>query len=239
MGPDADQARHRARHGLQGPGKGLLDAETNLKYAVKYLAGAWLVADGNPDLADRLYQRGYYYDAKRKGLLDETGLGRDRVRRRRHSINDAPDRARNAGHEVALVGAAFPAESWGRYINARYGYGVDIPAGFSPVHEADNGDGGVSRSADRQSQLSVWGANLLCSIRSRPTSRAALKARRGKAGRFPTRKSPTAGRAGPVKGKAGLSTAVQSGYAMTALRLSSSNIRKRPRTRSTRWSTIL
>jgi hypothetical protein len=62
---------------------------------------------------------------------------------------------------IALVGAAFPAESWGRYINARYGYGVDIPAGFSPVHEADNGDGGVSRSADGQSQLSVWGANLL------------------------------------------------------------------------------
>ena len=51
--------------------------------AVKYLRGAWMVADGNPDLAVRFYARGYYYDAKRKGLLDETGLGRDRVRRRR------------------------------------------------------------------------------------------------------------------------------------------------------------
>jgi hypothetical protein len=62
---------------------------------------------------------------------------------------------------IALTTVALSAEAWGRYINARYGYGVDIPAGFSPVNEADNGDGGVSRSNDGRSQLSVWGANLL------------------------------------------------------------------------------
>lgn len=78
------QIRHDTARGMgyDGPPSGLLDAETNLKYAVKYLRGAFLVAEGNEDQADRLYQRGYYYDAKRKGLLDETGLGRDRVRRR-------------------------------------------------------------------------------------------------------------------------------------------------------------
>lgn len=78
------QIKHATARGMgyDGPAKGLLDAETNLKYAVKYLRGAWMVADGNPDLADRLYQSGYYYHAKRKGLLDETGLGRDRVRKR-------------------------------------------------------------------------------------------------------------------------------------------------------------
>jgi soluble lytic murein transglycosylase-like protein len=77
------QIKHATARGMgyTGPAKGLLDAETNLKYAVKYLKGAFLVADGNQDLADRLYQRGYYYDAKRKGLLDETGLGKDRRRR--------------------------------------------------------------------------------------------------------------------------------------------------------------
>jgi soluble lytic murein transglycosylase-like protein len=77
------QIKHATARGMgyNGPAKGLLDAETNLKYAVKYLKGAWLVANGNDDLADRLYQRGYYYDAKRKGLLDETGLGKDRRRR--------------------------------------------------------------------------------------------------------------------------------------------------------------
>lgn len=69
--------------GYRGGAAGLFDAETNLKYAVRYLRGAYLVAKGNHSVADRLYQRGYYYDAKRAGLLDETGLGRDRTRRRR------------------------------------------------------------------------------------------------------------------------------------------------------------
>lgn len=55
--------------GFDGPASGLFDAETNLKYAVKYLSGAWLVADNDRDNAVRLYARGYYYDAKRKGML--------------------------------------------------------------------------------------------------------------------------------------------------------------------------
>lgn len=68
--------------GYQGPKEGLLDAETNLKYAVRYLRGAWLTAGGDEDQAVRFYARGYYYDAKAKGLLDETGLGKDRHRMR-------------------------------------------------------------------------------------------------------------------------------------------------------------
>jgi soluble lytic murein transglycosylase-like protein len=60
--------------GYRGPPEGLLDAGTNLMFAVKYLRGAYLVADGNEDRAVRFYSRGYYYDAKRKGLLEETGL---------------------------------------------------------------------------------------------------------------------------------------------------------------------
>lgn len=79
------QIKHATAKGMgySGPASGLFDAETNLKYAVKYLRGAWLVADGDENRADRLYQSGYYYHAKRKGLLDETGLGRDRVRHRK------------------------------------------------------------------------------------------------------------------------------------------------------------
>ena len=78
------QIKHATARGMgySGPAAGLFDAETNLKYAVKYLRGAWLVADGDAERADRLYQRGYYYDAKRKGLLEETGLGVDRKRQR-------------------------------------------------------------------------------------------------------------------------------------------------------------
>ncbi len=60
--------------GYRGRPSGLLDAETNLTYGVRYLRGAWLVADGDPDEAVSWYARGYYYEAKRKGLLEETGL---------------------------------------------------------------------------------------------------------------------------------------------------------------------
>jgi soluble lytic murein transglycosylase-like protein len=68
-----DPATARAM-GYKGDPRGLLDAETNLRYAVKYLRGAWLVADGDRDEAVGWYARGYYYEAKRKGLLEETGL---------------------------------------------------------------------------------------------------------------------------------------------------------------------
>lgn len=60
--------------GYQGPPEGLLDAETNLMYAGKYLRGAWMVSGGDEDAAIGWYARGYYYEAKRMGLLEETGL---------------------------------------------------------------------------------------------------------------------------------------------------------------------
>lgn len=54
--------------GYQGGVRGLLDAETNMAYAVKYLAGAYRVANGNADRAVHYYAAGYYYAAKRKGV---------------------------------------------------------------------------------------------------------------------------------------------------------------------------
>ena len=59
--------------GFRGEPLDLLDAETNLRYAVRYLRGAWLVSDGDEEEAVMWYARGYYYEAKRQGLLDETG----------------------------------------------------------------------------------------------------------------------------------------------------------------------
>ena len=53
--------------GYGGGAAGLLDAETNMNYAVKYLAGAYRVAGGNSDRAVHYYAAGYYYAAKRKG----------------------------------------------------------------------------------------------------------------------------------------------------------------------------
>lgn len=60
--------------GFRGQPSDLLDAETNLRYAVRYLRGAWLLSDGSHDRAVMWYARGYYYEAKRRGMLVETGL---------------------------------------------------------------------------------------------------------------------------------------------------------------------
>jgi hypothetical protein len=54
--------------GYTGTAQGLLDPNTNLTYAVKYLAGAYKVAGGNHGRAVSLYASGYYYAAKRKGM---------------------------------------------------------------------------------------------------------------------------------------------------------------------------
>lgn len=60
--------------GFKGAPQDLLNAETNLEFALKYLKGAWLLADGDQSRAIRLYATGYYYEAKRRGMLVETGL---------------------------------------------------------------------------------------------------------------------------------------------------------------------
>jgi soluble lytic murein transglycosylase-like protein len=54
--------------GYTGSPAGLLDADTNLTYAVRYLAGAYRVAHGNGDHAVMNYARGYYDGAKREGF---------------------------------------------------------------------------------------------------------------------------------------------------------------------------
>jgi soluble lytic murein transglycosylase-like protein len=55
--------------GYAGSPAGLLDVDTNLTYGVRYLAGAYRVANGEPSRAVAFFARGYYYDAKRKGML--------------------------------------------------------------------------------------------------------------------------------------------------------------------------
>jgi soluble lytic murein transglycosylase-like protein len=54
--------------GYTGTADGLLDPNTNLTYAVKYLAGAYRTAGGNADRAVGYYASGYYYAAKRQRL---------------------------------------------------------------------------------------------------------------------------------------------------------------------------
>lgn len=57
--------------GYTGSAQGLLDPNTNLTYAVKYLAGAYRAAGGNPNRAVAYYAGGYYYAAKRQRLIEQ------------------------------------------------------------------------------------------------------------------------------------------------------------------------
>jgi len=52
--------------GYRGTAQGLLDPDTNMTYAVKYLAAAYRIAGCNESRAISYYQRGYYGAAKFK-----------------------------------------------------------------------------------------------------------------------------------------------------------------------------
>jgi soluble lytic murein transglycosylase-like protein len=54
--------------GYSGDAAGLRDPETNLTYALKYLAGAYRAAKGDYDRAVHYFAAGYYYVAKRQRL---------------------------------------------------------------------------------------------------------------------------------------------------------------------------
>ncbi|CUH24351.1 Transglycosylase SLT domain protein [Jannaschia seosinensis] len=60
--------------GMRGDPAQLLDADTALKYSARYLRGAWMVSDGDEKAAMMWYARGFYYEAKKRGLLRATGL---------------------------------------------------------------------------------------------------------------------------------------------------------------------
>src|SRR5450631_2029693 len=57
--------------GYSGDAKGLRDPDTNLRYGVRYLAGAWRAANGDHDRAMHLYASGYYETAKQQRLERE------------------------------------------------------------------------------------------------------------------------------------------------------------------------
>jgi len=54
--------------GYAGTAEGLRDPNTNLTYAVKYLAGAYRAANGDQQRAVHYYAGGYYYAAKQQRL---------------------------------------------------------------------------------------------------------------------------------------------------------------------------
>jgi soluble lytic murein transglycosylase-like protein len=86
------QIKHATARGVgyNGPASGLLDAETNLTYAVRYLAGAYRLAAGDYDRAVRHYARGYYYEMKRQRGRLATRSRSERLEANAASVLEAP-----------------------------------------------------------------------------------------------------------------------------------------------------
>jgi len=107
------QIRHGTARGMgySGSAQGLLDPETNMTYAVKYLAGAYRVAGGNHDRAVSYYQRGYYYAAKRQGVTQvasTTGLAPVETSPPSFSLASAPPAPKVAPVVQPVAVAAVP-----------------------------------------------------------------------------------------------------------------------------------
>jgi soluble lytic murein transglycosylase-like protein len=66
--------------GYTGPAAGLLDPETNLTYAVRYLAGAFRAAQGNTERAYALYRSGYYTAKRRTARAAEHAVADPQLR---------------------------------------------------------------------------------------------------------------------------------------------------------------
>jgi hypothetical protein len=95
--------------GYRGDANGLLDADTNMTYAVKYLAGAYRAAGGNADRAVSNYQRGYYQSAKRQGFSPYQQVAAQGSVQASDNAPISPDvrPAKSAGTPLSLFGDAF------------------------------------------------------------------------------------------------------------------------------------
>lgn len=63
--------------GYTGDAAGLRDPNTNLTYAVKYLAGAYRAANGDHTRAVRYFAGGYYYAAKKQRQEQQQAMVRE------------------------------------------------------------------------------------------------------------------------------------------------------------------
>jgi hypothetical protein len=63
---------------------------------------------------------------------------------------------------LALLASTSFASEWTSYSNARFGVNIDVPPAFvNDVPASANGDGLTFHSADGQTELLVWGNNLV------------------------------------------------------------------------------
>jgi len=65
-------------------------------------------------------------------------------------------------HSLAIAGFLLASPSmaaeWTQYSNARFGYTIAVPPGFSLQRRSENSDGAVFSSSDGEQTLAVWGS---------------------------------------------------------------------------------
>jgi soluble lytic murein transglycosylase-like protein len=91
--------------GYSGSAAGLLDPQTNMTYALRYLAGAYRAAGGNESRAIALYSRGYYNQAKAQGFSTYASSAA--------STAGWGSSSYGPGFQPAFQTAAWPAEQYG------------------------------------------------------------------------------------------------------------------------------
>ena len=62
---------------------------------------------------------------------------------------------------IALFATPAFAQDWQQYDNARFGYSIDVPPGFSGQGESENGDGQAFAADGKPIDLLVWGGQAL------------------------------------------------------------------------------
>jgi soluble lytic murein transglycosylase-like protein len=107
--------------GYSGDAAGLLDAQTNMTYAVKYLAGAYRAAGGNESRAVALYASGYYAQAKAQGFSPyetaQAGMPQYQEARYDQVRNSRRPRYVEANYDQGYSAAARPQfmSTWGEH----------------------------------------------------------------------------------------------------------------------------
>jgi Transglycosylase SLT domain len=86
--------------GYTGDADGLRDPETNLKYGVKYLAGAYRAAGGDYDKAVHYFAGGYYYVAKQQ-RVDHLKQGKPDLTAAPPKISEVKDKPAPPTEEAA------------------------------------------------------------------------------------------------------------------------------------------
>ncbi len=140
--------------GFKGTPQDLLNPIVNLRYAVPYLANAFIIAGKREDTAVRLYASGYYSTAKQRGLLSLLRTAETAP------VSGAPDEpiltaAAAAPQSDSVFGSLFGAAPALQPSVQTASDGTAVPAAASvALPQGKNAaDAGIDMSADRSGTL--------------------------------------------------------------------------------------